>query len=109
MTGRRGANYALKRLALDVVSTTQALYLAAVLRPLLLFGMPITAEYTRVSPIIYALVVLIWTGISLMLSEHATRTLGDVDEAHLVIAAVTSATITPAGVLYFSFREISRR
>ena len=108
MTERSGANYALKRFALDLVSTTLALYLAGVLRPLLPFGMPITAEYTRVSPIIYALVLLIWGGVFLMLSVYATRTLRAVDEAQLVIAAVTLATITLAGVLYFSFREISR-
>ena len=44
----------------------------------------------------------------MLLSVYAPRTLRPIDEAQLVIAAATLATLTLAGVLYFSLRDISR-
>jgi exopolysaccharide biosynthesis polyprenyl glycosylphosphotransferase len=102
------ANHALSHFAADITLTLLALLLASVLRPYLPFGMPIAAQYTRLPLIIYTLVAVIWSVVFLLLSVYTPRTLRAVDEAQLIIVAVTLATLTLAGVLYFSFREISR-
>jgi exopolysaccharide biosynthesis polyprenyl glycosylphosphotransferase len=108
MAERPRASDALVRFTADIAITLLALYLASVIRPVLPFGQPITAEYTRLPLIIYLLVALIWAGLLLLLSVYATRSLRVFDEAQLIIAAVTLATLTLGGVLYFSYREISR-
>ena len=52
----------LVRFAADLALTALALFLASVLRPSLPFGQEISLELTLLSPLIYALVALIWAG-----------------------------------------------
>ncbi len=108
MFDRPGTSHALVRFASDIVLTLFALFLASVLRPWLPFGMPLTAEHTSLSLIVYALVALIWSTAFLLLSVYTPRTLRSFEEAQLIIVAVTLATLTLGCVLYFSFRQISR-
>jgi exopolysaccharide biosynthesis polyprenyl glycosylphosphotransferase len=108
MFDRSGTSHALTRFALDIALTLLALLLASALRPWLPFGRPLTAEHARLPLLIYALVALIWSVAFLLLSVYSPRTLRPVEEAQLMIAAVTLATLTLGCVLYFSFREISR-
>jgi exopolysaccharide biosynthesis polyprenyl glycosylphosphotransferase len=108
MSDRPGTNHAFLRFVLDIALTLLALYLASTLRPFLPFGMPLTAEHTRLPAVIYLLVALIWCMAFLLLSVHAPRTLRPVEEAQLVFAAVTLSTLTLGCALYFSFRQISR-
>jgi exopolysaccharide biosynthesis polyprenyl glycosylphosphotransferase len=70
--------------------------------------MPLTAVHTLLPLVVYALVALIWTVAFLLLSVYAPRTLRPVEEAQLVIVAVTLSTLTLGCALYFSFRNISR-
>lgn len=102
------ASHALRRFAADIGLTMSALFLASILRPLMPFGRPIPIEDTHLSVVIYALAALIWSLAFLLLSVYTPRILRPVDEAQLIIAAVTLAVLTLGGILYFSFREISR-
>ncbi len=108
MFDRPGTSHALVRFASDIILTLFALFLASVLRPWLPFGMPLTAEHTSLSPIVYALVALIWSTAFLLLSVYTPRTLRPFEEAQLMVVAVTLATLTLGCVLYFSFRQVSR-
>jgi exopolysaccharide biosynthesis polyprenyl glycosylphosphotransferase len=99
---------ALLRFGADILLTLLALFLASLVRPYLPFGMPLTPDFTRLPWIIYALVAVIWGIGFLLLSVYTPRTLRPVEEAQLIFAAVTVSTLTLGGILYFSFREISR-
>jgi exopolysaccharide biosynthesis polyprenyl glycosylphosphotransferase len=102
------AKHALLRFAVDIALTLLALFLTSIVRPWLPFGQPLTTEHTSLSPIIYVLVALIWVGVFLLLSVYTPRSLRPVDEAQLIFVAVTLATLTLGGFLYFSIREVSR-
>jgi exopolysaccharide biosynthesis polyprenyl glycosylphosphotransferase len=99
---------ALLRFGADILLTLLALFLASLVRPYLPFGMPLTPDFTRLPWIIYALVATVWGIGFLLLSVYAPRSLRPVEEAQLIFAAVTVSTLTLGGILYFSFREISR-
>ncbi len=108
MSERSRANDALLRLVSDIALTELALFLSYILRPLSPVGIPLTTEHTRLVPFVYLAVALIWTIAFLLLSVYAPRTLKAVDEAQAIIVAVTLSTLILAGVLYFSYREVSR-
>jgi exopolysaccharide biosynthesis polyprenyl glycosylphosphotransferase len=108
MFARPGTSHALFRFASDILLTLLALFLTSILRPWLPFGMPLTAEYTVLPLIIYALVALIWSVAFLLLSVYTPRTLRPFEEAQLMVVAVTLSTLTLGCVLYFTFRQISR-
>ena len=105
---RLRGNYTLFRLFLDILLTELALFLATVLRPLMPFGQPLTAEQSQLPLVVFGLVALIWTVASLLLSVYAPRSQRGVDEAQSIFVAVTLTTIVLASVLYFSFRQVSR-
>ena len=108
MSGQSRADYPLWRLVADLVLTVAALLLASWLRPHLPFGKPLTPEYPGLSPLVYPLVVLIWGVAFNLLSLYAPRARPAFDEAQSVFVAVTFATLILAGVLYFSYRDVSR-
>jgi len=97
----------LLHLVADLVLTTLAWYLAAILRPILPFGKPLGANYDY-SPFLYLLIPLVWMVVFLLLSVYTARPRRAIDEGQALFAAVTLATLTLAGVLYFSDRGISR-
>jgi exopolysaccharide biosynthesis polyprenyl glycosylphosphotransferase len=102
------ANDALLRLVSDVILTELALFLTYVLRPLSPIGAPLTRVHTTLAPAIYLLVALIWTVAFLLLSVYVPRNQRAIDEAQGIVVAVTLSVLVLAGVLYFSYREISR-
>ena len=108
MSERSRANDALLRLLSDIVLTLLALFLSYVLRPFSPVGAPLTHEYSYIPPLVYVAVAVIWTSAFLLLSVYAPRNVRAVDEGQAIFAAVTIATLVLAGVLYFSYREISR-
>jgi exopolysaccharide biosynthesis polyprenyl glycosylphosphotransferase len=108
MSERTRANYALLRLVSDVILTELALFLTYVLRPLSPVGAPLTLEHTYLAPVVYVLVALIWTVAFLLLSVYVPRNLRAIDEAQAIFVAVTLSILVLAGLLYFSYREISR-
>jgi exopolysaccharide biosynthesis polyprenyl glycosylphosphotransferase len=108
MSERSRANYALLRLVSDVILTQLALFLSYLLRPLSPVGQPLTHEHTYLAPIIYVSVGLIWTVAFLLLQVYVPRNLRAIDEAQAIVVAVTLSTLVLAGLLYFSYREVSR-
>ena len=101
-------NYPLGHLVADLVLTGLALLLSDILRPLLPFGKPLDPEYPGLSPAIYVLAALIWSVVFLLFSVYAPRPRRALDETQFIFVAVTFATLTLAGMLYFTFRGISR-
>jgi hypothetical protein len=108
MSERVRANYALLRLTADIGLTLLALYLSTVLRPLSLVGAELTLRYTALSPLVYLFVILIWTVAFLLLSVYAPSNQRAVDEVQAIVVAVTVSALVLAGLLYFSYREVSR-
>jgi exopolysaccharide biosynthesis polyprenyl glycosylphosphotransferase len=51
---------------------------------------------------------MIWTVAFLLLSVYVPRNLRAIDEAQAIFVAATLATLVLAGVLYFSYRDVSR-
>jgi len=100
------------RLALllgDWAIVLASLYLASWLRPQLSFGRPLTPADAALGWPVYALTILIW-GLGFILLDVYTlqKNLRIFDELQRVTIAHIAAILTLAGVLYFSFREVSR-
>jgi exopolysaccharide biosynthesis polyprenyl glycosylphosphotransferase len=108
MFERLGVTRPLLWLIADIVLTELALYLASVLRPLLPFGRFVPVETARLNPLIYLFVAVIWVVAFMLLSVYVPRTQRFVDEAQALFVAVTLTTMVLAGILYFSFRGVSR-
>ncbi len=105
---RRGGNGSpWAHLAADLILTVLAWFLAAVVRPYLPFGKPLEADYSH-SLLLYFPLLLVWVLVFLLLSVYTRRPWRAVDEALSLIAAVTVAALTLAGVLYFTDRGVSR-
>jgi exopolysaccharide biosynthesis polyprenyl glycosylphosphotransferase len=100
------------RLALlsgDIIIVLLALYLASWLRPQLWFGRPIPLVAVQLEWPIYGLVAVVWlTGFLLLDVYNLRRNLRVIDELQRVVAAHVATALAFAGVLYFSFRDISR-
>lgn len=96
------------RLVADVILTELALFLSYILRPFSPVGVALTTEHTRLPAFVYVVVALIWAIAFLLLSVYTARALKAVDEAQVMVMAVTVSTLVLAGVLYFSYREVSR-
>lgn len=93
----------------DLLLTGLALWLATLLRPLSELGAPLTAPQAQIPWPVYAMVLLIWGIVFLLLSVyHPERRLRAIDELQSVTLAVTVSTLVFAGALYFSFRQTSR-
>ena len=96
-------------LVCDIVATLFALRAAASLRLALEFGRPIDASIVALAWPIYPLVGSIWAVVFLLLAPHSTLLSGTLLEAiGRLLGAVALASLTAAGMLYLSFREISR-
>jgi len=101
-------NEALRHFGADLGLTLLAFFLASAVRPILPFGLPVVAELAHLSPLVYLLIALIWSGVLVLLAVYQPRIVRAVEEAQLVIAAVSLATLTLGGILYFSIRDVSR-
>jgi exopolysaccharide biosynthesis polyprenyl glycosylphosphotransferase len=111
MLRRFSINFALFSIFLDGLSVLSSLWLAAALRPFL----NQFSFIEKISPPIvvpqglYILFTLIWVVIYLTLSIYDGRKyLRAVDEFSMLSLAVLIAAVSSAGVLYFSYRQVSR-
>jgi len=95
----------------DGLSTSLGLFLAVTLRPMLnsLSIFKTINISTLVPPTAYLLFPLIWVGIFASLSLYDGRKfLRAADELSALFLATFIASISTAGILYFSFRDVSR-
>jgi len=105
---RTRANGTIFRLIADILLAEFALLVTSILRPYLPFGQPVAAETARLSVFVYLFVAAIWVVASALLSIYEPRRQRAFDEAQSIFVAVTLTTAVLAGVLYFTFRGISR-
>jgi len=100
------------RLALlsgDSIIVLLALYLASWLRPQLWFGRPIPLAFVQLEWYVYGLAAGVWLTSFLLLDVYnLKRNLRIIDELQRVVAAHVASSLAFAGVLYFSFRDVSR-
>jgi exopolysaccharide biosynthesis polyprenyl glycosylphosphotransferase len=108
---RFSANFALLSIALDGTLVALALFISASLRSGL-SGLSFVKEiiYPVEIPLeIYLIFSLIWVGMLLILSVYdGRRNLRVADEFGALTLGVLLASVCNAGILYFTYREISR-
>ena len=111
MLRRFSVNFALLSMLLDGLSTALGLWLSVVLRPLLNDFSFIRAvnDQLIVPPPLYVLFPVLWVIIFSSLSIYDGRKfLRAADELAALFLSTFIASISTAGILYFSFREVSR-
>jgi len=107
MLRRFSVNFALFSMLLDGLSTAFGLWFAAVLRPLLnqLSFIRLISDSQIVPPFLYVLFPLLWVIIFSSLSIYDGRKfLRAADELAALFLSTFIASISTAGILYFSFR-----
>jgi exopolysaccharide biosynthesis polyprenyl glycosylphosphotransferase len=108
MLERSRASYALLHLATDIILTALALLCAGTLVPALSSVIPLQGSQVHLPLTIYFAVTLIW-GVALLLSSvYTPRDQRAIEEAQTIIVVVTLATLTLAGLLFFTFHQVSR-
>jgi len=111
MLRRFSVNFALFSMLLDGLSTTLGLWLAAVLRPLLndvLFIKAVNDSLSVPRPL-YLIFPILWVVIFSSQSIYDGRKfLRAADELAALFLSTFIASISTAGILYFSYREVSR-
>ncbi len=111
MLRRFSVNFALFSIFLDGLSVISSLWLAVLLRPFLnQFSFIEQISPPVIMPrALYFIFTLIWLVIYLTLSIYDGRKyLRAVDEFAMLSLAVSIAAVSSAGILYFSYREVSR-
>lgn len=108
MLERSRANYALLHLATDIILTMLALLLAGTLMPALSSMIPLTGEQVRLPLVIYLAVASIWGVVLLLSSVYVPHDQRAFEEAQTIFVVVTLATLALAGLLFFTFRHVSR-
>ena len=96
-------------LLFDVLLTLICLHVASVLRLWLEFGKSIFSHQVWLAWQVYLAVAIIWVIVFLLFSPHRALFTGSVLEAiGRLIAAVALAALAFSGMLYLSFRDVSR-
>jgi exopolysaccharide biosynthesis polyprenyl glycosylphosphotransferase len=111
MLRRFSVNFALFSMALDGFSITLSLIASAIARPVLnQFSWVVPISSPVIIPIpLYILFPLIWIIVYSLLSIYDGRKyLRAVDEFSALTFAVLIAAVSSAGILYFSYRQVSR-
>jgi exopolysaccharide biosynthesis polyprenyl glycosylphosphotransferase len=111
MLRRFSVNFALFSMMLDGLSTLLGLWLSAVLRPALnaFAFIKFTDNPVIVPPSLYVLFPVIWVVIFSSLSIYDGRKfLRAADELAALFLSTFIASISTAGILYFSYRDVSR-
>ena len=110
MLRRFSVNFAIFSMVLDGVSVVFCLWLAAFLRPSIKFLSFVKNIESAVVPLqLYVLFPLIWVIVFSSLSIYDGRKfLRAADELAALILSTVIASISTAGILYFSYREVSR-
>jgi exopolysaccharide biosynthesis polyprenyl glycosylphosphotransferase len=93
----------------DIMLIAGAMILASWLRPQLEIGKPIPADSAWLTWPVYLVILLVW-GVSFLLADvyNLRKNLRFIDEVQRVILGHATATFAFAGVLYFTYRDISR-
>ena len=111
MLRRFSVNFALFSMLLDVLSTVLGLFLAGTLRPLL-NSVSVIKDVTESALVPFALYLLfpiVWVVIFASLSIYDGRKfLRAADELAALFLSTFIASISSAGILYFSYRDVSR-
>jgi exopolysaccharide biosynthesis polyprenyl glycosylphosphotransferase len=95
--------------ACDIILTVGALYLARWLRVALPYGRIIDAEGLALPAPMILLTAIIWSLTLVSFKVYDLRRMAHpVDEAQATLAAIAVATFILAGVLFFSYRGLSR-
>jgi len=111
MLRRFSVNFALFSMLLDGLSVALCLWFSAVIRPVLnVFSfLRSTDNPVLVPPLLYVLFPVIWVIIFSSLSIYDGRKfLRAADELAALFLSTFIAAVSSAGILYFSFREVSR-
>jgi exopolysaccharide biosynthesis polyprenyl glycosylphosphotransferase len=96
-------------LAFDILITLLCLYIASRIRLRIDLGKDVTATQTQVPWFIYLVVALIWLTLFLIMEPHRRlATAGLMEAVGRLVATVGLASLTFAGVLYLSLRDVSR-
>ncbi len=101
-------NRVLLAVALDVALTLAALLLATQLRLVLPFGQELSEPFVEVSAVVYGLTALIWVIVLSQFNLYSRRRARLRDELGSLTLAVLTALLILAGVLYMSYRQVSR-
>jgi exopolysaccharide biosynthesis polyprenyl glycosylphosphotransferase len=111
MLRRFSVNFAIFSMVLDAILISASFYAAIHIRPFLSI-FPFTADINQplqVPRLLYPLFSAIWVGILLLLSVYDSRhNLRAVDEFTSLTLASVLAGVSLAGMLYFSYRDVSR-
>ena len=108
MLERSSARYLVVLYISDIATTIAALLLAGLLRHLIPLGKAATALGQPTLPI-YVIVAIIWSLTFWFLSVYSPKSvLNAIDEAQKVILAVTASVLVLAGVLFLTYRGLSR-
>src|SRR5215216_512312 len=111
MLRRFSVNFALFSMLLDALSTALGLFLAGTLRPLLnsISIIKIVNESALVPVPLFVLFPAVWVIIFASLSIYDGRKfLRAADELAALFLSTFIASISTAGILYFSYRDVSR-
>ncbi len=112
MLRRFSTNFALFSMALDGFSVVASLWLAALFRPVLNapeWVISLSPQEVIVPPVLYILFPFVWVLIYSALSIYDGRKyLRVMDEFAVLSLAMLIASVSAAGILYFSYRNVSR-
>jgi exopolysaccharide biosynthesis polyprenyl glycosylphosphotransferase len=109
MFKRFSTNFMVTLFFTDLALTWLALLLATHLRNTLQLGVNVGPEGLAVPQVVYVLVAVVWTfHFTLVPVYDARRVVRAIDETQLVLTATGFATLAFAGVLYFTYRDVSR-
>jgi exopolysaccharide biosynthesis polyprenyl glycosylphosphotransferase len=111
MLRRFSINFALFSMILDGLFVLMGLWLASVVRPFMnsISGIEPIPSPVLNPPLLYFLFPFVWILIYSALSIYDGRKfLRAVDEFAILAFAVAIASVSSAGILYFSYREVSR-
>lgn len=108
MSVSQRTNHMLLSAAIDVGLTLIALFLSTEVRLALPFGQDLGEKYVRVSWQVYLFAGAIWLCVLAQFNIYARRWGRFRDEWGTLTVAVLVALLILAGVLYFTFRQVSR-
>ncbi|NLE75897.1 MAG: sugar transferase [Chloroflexi bacterium] len=109
MRRKNSANFTLYLVACDLALTLVALFLATQFRLFLPLGQALTERLVQLPPTIYAMALIIWLVVFLLLSVYDDqKNVRAVDEFQRLVVGVGVSVLVFAGALYLSYREVSR-
>lgn len=109
MLQRSSARYVIVLYLADITSTATMLFVARWLRVLLPYGKPLDPEGAALHWPMLVLATVIWSLTLVTFKVYDPQRFAHVvDELQATVAAIAVATLIFAGVLYFSYRGLSR-